>query len=170
VPGQAAWLGHPDSYPAWAHAEQLGIPVCLQMTMDGLPVLRDLLTRFPKVRVLLDHCARPELAGGAPYTDAQALFDMAAFPGVYLKLTNRTLEAAAQGQSTPGAFLDAILASYGADRIAWGSNFPAAAGTLASLAAQARNVLGELSPGDQAAIGHGTAQALYPFAATGAVA
>ena len=170
MPGQAAWLGHPDSYPAWAHAEQLGIPVCLQMTMDGLPVLRDLLTRFPKVRVLLDHCARPELAGGAPYTDAQALFDMAAFPGVYLKLTNRTLEAATQGQSTPGAFLDAILASYGAHRIAWGSNFPAAAGTLASLAAQARSVLGDLSPGDQAAIGHGTARALYPFAATGAMA
>jgi L-fuconolactonase len=170
MPGQAAWLGHPDSYPAWAHAEKHGIPVCLQMTMDGLPVLRDLLTRFPKVRVLLDHCARPELDGGAPYTAAQALFDMATFPGVYLKLTNRTLEAAAKGQSTPAAFLDALLTHYGAERIAWGSNFPAAAGTLASLAAQARTVLGDLPPAAQAAIGHRTAISLYPFARAGAAA
>ncbi|QWT21674.1 amidohydrolase [Bacillus sp. NP157] len=170
MPGQAAWLGHPDSYPAWAHAEALGIPVCLQMTMDGLPVLRELLTRFPKVRVLLDHCARPDLAGGAPYADAQALFDMAAFAGVHLKLTNRTLEAAGQGASTPADFLAAILKAFGADRIAWGSNFPAAAGTLAELARQAREVLGTLDAADQAAIGHGTAQRLYPFAQTSATA
>lgn len=170
MPGQATWLGHPDSYPAWAHAEALGIPVCLQMTMDGLPVLRELLTRFPKVRVLLDHCARPDLTGGKPYSAAQALFDMAQYPGVFLKLTNRTLEAAAQGESTPKDFLAAILATFGAGRIAWGSNFPAAAGTLASLAAQARTVLGDLSEAEHVAIGHGTAKMLYPFARAGAAA
>jgi predicted TIM-barrel fold metal-dependent hydrolase len=164
MPGQAAWLGHPDSYPAWAHAEALGIPVCLQMTMDGLPILRDLLTRFPKVRVLLDHCARPDLGGGTPYAAAQALFDMAAFPGVYLKLTNRTLEAAGLGQSMPADFLAAILSAFGADRIAWGSNFPAAAGTLPTLADQARAVLGTLPTAAQDAISQGTAKALYPFA------
>lgn len=170
MPGQAAWLGHPDSYPAWAHAEALGIPVCLQMTMDGLPVLRDLLTRFPRVRVLLDHCARPDLTGGKPYEAAKALFEMAAFPGVYLKLTNRTLESATQGASTPADFLAAVLAAFGADRIAWGSNFPAAAGTLASLADTAREVLGTLSPTDRDAITHGTAKRLYPFAHEGATA
>ncbi|KJV26273.1 amidohydrolase family protein [Luteibacter yeojuensis] len=170
MPGQASWLGHPDSYPAWAHAEALGIPVCLQMTMEGLPMLRDLLTRYPKVRVLLDHCARPDLSGGKPYTAAQPLFDMAAFPGVYLKLTNRTLEAATQGSSAPGDFLAAILGAFGPGRIAWGSNFPAAAGTLANLAAQARAVLGDLPPDAQDAIGHGTAAQLYPFATAGAAA
>lgn len=170
MPGQASWLGHPDSYPAWAHAEKLGIPVCLQMTMEGLPVLRDLLQRFPGVRVLLDHCARPDLAGGTPYAEAQALFDMAAFPGVFLKLTNRTLEAARQGTSTPGDFLAAILGSFGPERIAWGSNFPAAAGTLASLADQARGVLGGLPSAAQEAIGHKTAMSLYPFNKAGASA
>jgi len=94
MPGQSDWLGHQDSYDAWAHAEGHGIPVCLQMTMQGLPALRTLLERFPKARVLLDHCARPDLSDGPPYTGASALFDMAVFPGVYLKLTNRTLAAA----------------------------------------------------------------------------
>lgn len=164
MPGQAAWLGHADSYPAWAYAEAHGIPVCLQMTMEGIPALRTLLERFPNAQVLLDHCARPVLTDGAPYAQAQALFDLAAFPGVYLKLTNRTLAAAAEGLSTPAAFLQRIVEVFGAGRIAWGSNFPAAAGTLAELAEEVRNALSTLPEQAQASILAGTAQRLYPFA------
>lgn len=166
MPGQGDWLGHADSYPAWAYAEAHAIPVCLQMTMEGIPALRGLLERFPNAIVLLDHCARPVLSAGAPYQEAEALLALAAFPGVHLKLTNRTLAAATEGQSTPIEFLRTIIAAFGADHIAWGSNFPAAAGTLAELADTARAVLGELSPQEQQAIANGTAQRLYPFAST----
>ncbi|WP_158882404.1 amidohydrolase family protein [Rhodanobacter sp. L36] len=166
MPGQSDWLGHKDSYPAWAHAEALDIPICLQMTMEGLPALRSLLERFPKVRVLLDHCARPELADGAPYAAAAALFDMANFPGVHLKLTNRTLAASAAGRSTPAAFLEKIVDVFGANRIAWGSNFPAAEGSLSSLVAAARDVLASLRDNEQAMIFGGTAERIYPALST----
>ncbi|TCL06097.1 amidohydrolase family protein [Sodalis ligni] len=166
MPGQGDWLGHVDSYPAWAWAEAHAIPVCLQMTMEGIPALRSLLERFPKAIVLLDHCARPVLSAGAPYQAADALLALAAFPGVHLKLTNRTLAAAAEGKSTPIDFLRTIIAAFGADHIAWGSNFPAAAGTLAELANTAREVLGGLSVQDRQAIAGGTARRLYPFAST----
>lgn len=162
MPGQSDWLGHKDSYPAWAHAQARGIPVCLQMTMEGLSTLRALLERFPEVRVLLDHCARPDLSDGRPYKNAAALFDMAAFPGVYLKLTNRTLAAAATGQSTPAAFLEKIVDTFGAARIAWGSNFPAAEGSLSDLLQTARSVLSALGEADQALIFGGTAASIYP--------
>jgi predicted TIM-barrel fold metal-dependent hydrolase len=162
MPGQSDWLGHKDSYPAWAHAERQGIPICLQMTMQGLPMLRDLLERFPGSRVLLDHCARPELDDGAPYQAAQALFDMARFDGVHLKLTNRTLAAAAQGRSTPAAFLEKLVAAFGAGRIAWGSNFPAAEGSLRELATAAREVLLSLPGDQQAMIFGGTVERIYP--------
>ncbi|HEY4144775.1 amidohydrolase family protein [Pinirhizobacter sp.] len=162
MPGQSDWLGHKDSYPAWAHAEKLDIPVCLQMTMDGLPALRSLLERFPRVRVLLDHCARPDLSDGAPFTKAKALFDMASFPGVFLKLTDRTLAAAAAGNSTPGEFLNRIIHVFGSGRIAWGSNFPAAEGALPTLVANARQSLAGLPAHDQAMIFAGTAASVYP--------
>jgi predicted TIM-barrel fold metal-dependent hydrolase len=167
MPGQSDWLGHKDSFAAWAHAEKGGIPVCLQMTMEGLPALRSLLERFPKVRVLLDHCARPELADGAPFAAAQALFDIASFPGVYLKLTNRTLAAAALGKSTPQAFLARVIETFGAARVAWGSNFPAAEGSLPTLVATARDALSSLSPEDRALILSGTAAAIYPALSRG---
>ncbi|MGY3231401.1 L-fuconolactonase [Luteibacter sp. HA06] len=162
MPGQSDWLGHRDSFAAWAHAEKQGIPVCLQMTMEGLPALRALLERFPRVRVLLDHCARPDLSDGAPFAASSALFDMAAFPGVYLKLTNRTLASATAGKSTPQSFLARLMESYGAGRIAWGSNFPAAEGALPALVATAREAVSSLSTGDQAMIFSGTAATIYP--------
>jgi predicted TIM-barrel fold metal-dependent hydrolase len=162
MPGQSDWLGHPDSYPAWAHAERKGIPVCLQMTMQGLPTLRNLLERFPDSRVLLDHCARPTLDDGAPYDAAQALFEMAQFKGVHLKLTNRTLASAAQGRSTPAAFLEKLVATFGAERIAWGSNFPATEGSLGELLASAREALSSLPDDQQAMILGGTVARIYP--------
>jgi predicted TIM-barrel fold metal-dependent hydrolase len=162
MPGQSDWLGHKDSYPAWAHAEKMGIPVCLQMTMQGLPTLRTLLEHFPKSRVLLDHCARPDLDDGAPYKAAQALFDMAQFEGVHLKLTNRTLAAAAKGRSTPAAFLEKLVNIFGAERIAWGSNFPAAEGSLDELLTTARDVLSSLPSEQQAMIFGGTVERIYP--------
>ncbi len=162
MPGQADWLGHERSYPAWAHAEAHGIPVCLQMTMAGLPALRTLLEHFPQTKVLLDHCARPDLSDGKPYGAAEALFDMATFPGLHLKLTNRTLAAASDGRSTPADFLDKAVAVYGARRIAWGSNFPAAEGALATLLGSAREVLHSLADAEQALICGGTATRLYP--------
>lgn len=162
MPGQADWLGDPRSWPAWAHAEAHGIPVCLQMTMDGIPMLRGLLERFPETKVLLDHLARPDLADGPPYDRARALFDLAAFPGVHLKLTNRTLAAAGQGASTATAFIPLVVERFGADRILWGSNFPAAEGRLTALLDEAKAGLAVLPGADRAKILAGSARRLYP--------
>lgn len=162
MPGQADWLGHEDSFPAWAHAEAEDIPVCLQMTMQGLPALARLLERFPKVRVLLDHCARPDLSDGLPYPKAHLLFDLAAFPGVHLKLTHRALDAAAEGASTTSDFLRKAVSAYGAGRITWGSNFPATEHDLPTSLAEARAALSVLPEADQALILGGTAASFYP--------
>ncbi len=162
LPGQQDWLGDEASFPAWAYAEANGIPVCLQMTMDGLPKLRMLLERFPKVRVLLDHLARVDPSDGPPYAAAAALFDMAAYPGVFLKLTNRTLAMAATGASTSVDFVSKVLATFGASRIAWGSNFPAAEEPLPELLAEAKAALAGLPETDQRMIFSGTAAQIYP--------
>ncbi len=167
MPGQSDALGHEDSHPAWAYAEAHGIPVCLQMTIQGLPVLRGLLERFPRVRVLLDHCARPDLSDGPPYRAAADLFTLAEFPGVHLKLTHRALAASAKGASSTPEFLADLVGAYGAGRIAWGSNFPAAEGTLAQILAEAREQVACLPEADQEQIFGGTATSFYPSLTAG---
>lgn len=162
MPGQAHWLADEASYPAWEYAEVHQISVCLQMTIAGIPMLRTLLGRFPKVRVLLDHLARPDLSDGPPYSRAQPLFELANFPGVYLKLTNRTIAAAGEGVSTAATFVPHVVKVFGAERILWGSNFPAAEGTLPDLLSEAKAAVASLPPSEQAMIFAGAARNLYP--------
>jgi len=162
MPGQASWLDDERSYPVWEYAQANNLSICLQMTAAGIPALQRMLALFPRSRVLLDHLARPDLAAGAPYTSAASLFELAAHPGVYLKLTNRTITEAGRGASTPQDFFPRVVQAFGAKRIAWGSNFPSAEGSLQGLLAEAKAGLAMLSAEDQAWIFGDTARSIYP--------
>ncbi|MGF6573789.1 L-fuconolactonase [Paraburkholderia sp. GAS333] len=162
MPGQAGWLDDERSFPVWEYAQRHNVSICLQMTSQGIPALLNMLARFPDIRVLLDHLARPDLAGGPPYEAAAPLFSLASHQGVFLKLTNRTIAEAGRGASTPAAFFPRVLDAFGANRIAWGSNFPAAEGALPQLLAEARESLSMLPADAQEAIFGGTALEVYP--------
>ncbi len=81
---------------------------------------------------------------------------------MYVKLSTVTHADAARGRSTARAFLEQLVGAFGADRIAWGSNFPASEGPLAKLVALAREWVSFLPAADQERILGGTAVALYP--------
>jgi len=162
MPGQATWFDDPSSYPAWEYAGEAGIPVCMQMTPQGFPQLRGLMDRFPKVRIILDHLARPHLVDGPPFAADQPFFDLARYGQVFLKVTPVNVEPKDWGKATPETFFGAVIAAFGASRIAWGSNFPATAGPLAAILAKAQAAFAFASAGDREWIFGKTAQALYP--------
>ena len=58
---QANWLDDPRSYPAWVCAGELGLSICLQMSAKAIPQAASMAERFPNVRIILDHGARPVL-------------------------------------------------------------------------------------------------------------
>ena len=101
MPGQATWFDDPRTYPAWQYAGDAGVPVCMQMTPQGFPQLRALMARFPKVRIILDHLARPTLVDGPPFAADQEFFSFARNPNVYLKLTPINVSPRDWGQATP---------------------------------------------------------------------
>ena len=162
MPGQAGWLDDPRSFPAWRKAEESGLPVCLQMTADGIPQIENVLRRFPGVRVVLDHLARPVQEDGPPYKAADSLWRLAAFPGVFLKVTERNFEGAKKGKATPDTFFGRLVSEFGGSRIAWGSNFPASERSLPDLLALATDTLRFLPESDREWIFSRTAQTLYP--------
>ena len=166
MPGQASWLDDPRCHPAWALAEQMGLPICMQMTAAGIPALRALMDRFPSVKVALDHLARPDLSDGPPYAKAAGLLALAQNPHVFLKLTIRNIEGAAEGASTLPALMDVLLGTFGAARIAWGSNHPAHGGGMAHLLGLAQTALAFLPLADRDMIFGGTAKRLYPVLET----
>ncbi len=162
MPGQAGWLDDPRSFPAWRKAEETSLPVCLQMTAEGIPQLEKVLQRFPGLRVVLDHLARPVQDDGPPYKGADSLWGLARFPGVYVKVTERNFVGATAGRATPETFFGRLVSAFGASRIAWGSNFPASERALPELLALAQDTLGFLTGTDQEWIFSRTAQTLYP--------
>ncbi|HXX26124.1 MAG TPA: amidohydrolase family protein [Pseudolabrys sp.] len=159
---QADWLDDPKSYPAWACAGELGLSICLQMSAKAIPQAARMAERFPAVRIILDHCARPDLSDGAPYSAAAGLFALAHCPNVYLKLTPRIFAEVHRGKATPGTFFPRLVAAFGAQRLAWGSNYPSSEGSLPQLLAAARQSLTCLRAADQKWVFCKTAQALYP--------
>jgi predicted TIM-barrel fold metal-dependent hydrolase len=159
---QANWLDDPKSYPAWACAGDLGLSVCLQMSAKAITQAESMAERFPKVRIVLDHCARPVLDDGPPYKAAASLFDLARHPNIYLKLTPRIFAEARRGKATPDTFFPLLAAAFGASRMAWGSNYPSSEGALPDLLATARASLAGLPKADQEWIFAKTAQTLYP--------
>ena len=159
---QASWLDDPKSYPAWECAGELGISICLQMSASGLPQMVKMAERFPKVRILLDHCARPVLEDGPPYAAAESLFALAKYPNVYLKLTQRNFTESRKGKATPETFFPKLVSAFGASRLAWGSNYPSSEGSLTELLELATTTLKGLPASDQEWIFAKTAQELYP--------
>jgi predicted TIM-barrel fold metal-dependent hydrolase len=159
---QANWLDDPKSYPAWACAGELGLSICLQMSAKAIPQAASMAERFPKVRIILDHCARPVLEDGPPYSAAVSLFRLARHPNIYLKLTPRIFAEARRGKAAPETFFPRLVAEFGASRLAWGSNYPSSDGTLPALLKTARESLACLAKADQEWIFAKTAQVLYP--------
>ena len=155
-------LDDPRSFPVWELAQEAGIPVCLQMTAKALPQVQMLAERFPRVRIVLDHFARPDLADGPPYARAAALWALAPHRNVFFKASPHTFTAARSGKASPESFFRRAIAEFGAARICWGSNFPAADGTFASLVALARETLAVLSVEEQDWVFAKTALSLYP--------
>ncbi|HEY7299656.1 MAG TPA: amidohydrolase family protein [Xanthobacteraceae bacterium] len=159
---QASWIDDPKSFPAWEYASEVGLSICMQMSAKGLPQLTGMLQRFPSVKVILDHAARPQIDDGPPYAAAASLFALARHPNLYLKLTERNFTEAKKGKATPETFFPKLVSEFGAQRLAWGSNYPSSEGSLPALLALGHKSLAALAQNDLDWVFAKAAQSLYP--------
>jgi predicted TIM-barrel fold metal-dependent hydrolase len=162
LPDQAKWFADPKTYPFWEHAAARDIPVCMQMKQEGIPLLRQVMDRFPKVTVILDHLTRAPFDDGPPFAKADDLFALAKYKQVYLKVTPINVSPKSWGKGSPETFFGKLIDSFGAGRIAWGSNFPNSLGTLSEILGAAKKVFSFANDSDREWIFGRTAQTLYP--------
>jgi L-fuconolactonase len=152
----------PRSFSSWELSGEAGMSMSLLIDPSGLLQVAGMAKRFPKVRIILDNLARPDVTDGPPYAKAAGLFELAKYENIYLKLTPRIFVDARRGQATPETFFPRLVEVFGAHRMAWGSNFPALEGALAAHLEKAKMGLQVLSKEDQEWIFSKTAQTLYP--------
>jgi predicted TIM-barrel fold metal-dependent hydrolase len=155
-----AWLTDGKAAAVWEACSDRGLTIIPVLWGTGLPALFKLVESNPTVAVALDHCGMPELAGGAPFPKAGTLFDLADLDAISLKISSHVLhEAEAVGD--PAAFVDAVAAQFGADRICWGSDFPQTQIPYPDMVALAQHAARNLSAGDQEQFFAGTATTLW---------
>lgn len=162
LPDQATWFVDPKTYPFWEHAAAKNIPVCMQMKQEGVPLLKQILDKFPKVTMILDHLSRAPFDDGPPYAKASEFLALSKYKQVYLKITPVNVSPKSWGKGDAKTYFGKMIDTFGADRIAWGSNFPNSVGTMKEILTAARNAFSFASSSDQDWIFGKTAQVLYP--------
>jgi predicted TIM-barrel fold metal-dependent hydrolase len=118
--------------------------------------------RFPKVTMILDHLSRAPFEDGPPYAKADDFFALAKYKQVYLKVTPINVSPKSWGKGAADTFFTKVIDVFGAERIAWGSNFPNSLGTLKEILSAAHKAFSFATASDQDWIFGRTAQTLYP--------
>lgn len=159
-----AWLAldDPRIFPCYELAAEKGISVASNVKAQNFAQQETVLKQFPEVNFFLDHLGGVKFDDGAPFEAAKPLWDLAKFPNLYVKLVTGKFLDANDKNSTPESKFKKIVDVFGADRCAWGSNYPSAKGSFSEIVAIAKQSLDRLSIEDQKWILGKTAQKLYP--------
>src|SRR5678815_3552016 len=81
------WLNAPYNYPLWKKAEELGVVFNVFIAPAQMPQLEDMVQRYPKVKVVVDHLGRPDILPSAPWVENDYLLKLARYPNVWVKFT-----------------------------------------------------------------------------------
>ncbi|MGB1128280.1 MAG: amidohydrolase family protein [Opitutales bacterium] len=91
-----------------------------------LPVAVQLVEEFPEQRFVLDHIAKPDIAGQRLSPWKEELFELAKFPQVACKLSGMVTEAKSKAWQAEdfSRYLDCVLEAFGPERVMIGSDWP----------------------------------------------
>jgi L-fuconolactonase len=162
-----AWMLRTALSPAIESMIGAGLTFDALIRPRHLPFLRQFADRWPALRIVIDHGAKPAIAAGALDHWASDIRAIARETRVCCKLSGLVAEAAAgQVEADLWPYVDVLTDAFGPDRLMWGSDWPVV--NLASdygswLEVAARAVARRVSPVDQDWIFGRAAAAFYGF-------
>ena len=162
-----AWLDSPRALAAWETAAELGIAVRLHFFRWNraacLPVVAPLLRRFPQTPIVIDHLSNLSAEDGPPDHGLDApLAALREFPNLYLLLSTINLARLATEGVPAGPVVEHLVATFGADRIMWGSDIGQSKGTYAEMRELADAAVAPLSDDDRRRVLDETGRSVYP--------
>jgi L-fuconolactonase len=120
------WLLREDVVRGLRELESRGLPYDLLLYPRHLPVVPRLAEQVPRLRMVIDHIAKPPIATGRLEGWAEDLARAAAIPHVYVKLSGMITEAGPGEWKAAGLapFVAHALRVFGPDRSMFGSDWP----------------------------------------------
>jgi L-fuconolactonase len=160
-----AWLLRPEVQRGVAAVGDAGLAFDFLVRPRELPSAYETAARYPQMRFVLDHLAKPAIRAGGSAAWDEWMPRLATLPNVRCKLSGLVTEADWQGWSVEQLqpYVDRVLGWFGPDRIMFGSDWPVClvAAAYPRVIATARALVQGLTPAEQRAIFHDTAAAAY---------
>ena len=140
-------------------ASEVGAAICLLATPHVLTKLAPVLVDYPNVPFVLDHCGLQPLDSSLPSLGASALFALSSLDNIVLKVSSRVFNKCLGDERD---IVSSLVSEFGAERLMWGSDFPASSD--ASYSAAAKRVVqatSNLTSTDREQILHGTSEQVF---------
>lgn len=160
----AEWILQPALAPALRAMSDCGLVFDALVKSAHLPHILTLALRYPDLRLVIDHAAKPAIAAGEWQPWADGIAHIAAETQAMCKLSGLMTEAGPSPlPGTVRPWAAHVLACFGASRLVWGSDWPVLelAGSYSQWRSETRQLLAGLSAEEQAAILGGNAKRLY---------
>lgn len=142
-------------------ARELTFDLCVRPRQ--LALVTALVTQCPQTQFVLDHAAAPDIAGGGDFEAwREGIKQLAARPNVACKFSGLGSLADPKQPLAPQVrpYFAHCMECFYPERMLWGTDWPVSPNLQAWFEATAE-LLGELSPHEQAAIGTGNAGRIY---------
>lgn len=120
------WMLRPELGPAFRALVSHDLAFDALVRPVHLPALRRLVDRHPDLRVVIDHGAKPAIAGGQFDDWAAAMSGLARGTPVFCKLSGLVTEGgAAWSEDRLRPYIDHLVDCFSPARLLWGSDWPA---------------------------------------------
>ncbi len=163
-----AWMLGARFERCWSLMREAGLVLdFLLQNPDEVPLVTHFARRHGDMAIVLDHCAKPDIAGGRFEPWAGDIAELARSPNVSCKFSG-LLNCATPGAGTAELkpYAAHVLGSFGADRVMWASDWPPLelAADYATWRRISLDLLAKLPPADRAAVLGGNAERIYRLA------
>ncbi len=158
------WIARPEVQPALTALPQLGLRFDALIKPFHLRSLWRVLERHPDLAVVVDHCAKPDIAGQRWQSWADDIAALARDTSAHCKLSGLVTEAGAHWTvEALRRYVDHVLDCFGPKRVLWGSDWPVVtlAASYQAWSSATDTLLAGLSPADREAIRGGNARQFY---------
>jgi L-fuconolactonase len=119
------WMLRPDLAPAFDAMIQADLTFDALVLPRHLPQLRQLLTRYPDLRTVIDHGAKPKISGRKFETWANDIAAIANESEVYCKVSGLLTEAGEDWVvSDIAPYVAHLFEHFRSKRLVWGSDWP----------------------------------------------
>lgn len=165
----ADWLGDPRTERGLATLGAAGVTVDMLVKWHGLARARQLLERLPQVKVVLNHCGRPDTMTGLLEPWAGDLRAFARATTATIKLSGLIERAGIEWtKESLRPYVEAVIEAFGPSRVMFATNWPVLeiGGTYAGWVAVLRAIFDDMGlvAADRSEIFSGTACRAYSVA------